>query len=352
MLARSLPRAILACRGDTIRCAAVTASIDSFPAIVDVDTGKPSGETWSATSIEYGWSVRAPFARPPSDRDKHFDYPVYLFLRMYRFNNPANPSIFNMRTEDVEYEFYEMSQESNPSDFDTSICYRALHYDYLHLGFKLKVTDGTAVDGNHLDRRLLERQIHSNLVYHMESRYSRVTDVQVDHEKNTDELTVLFTLLGPSPAPGSPTGIAADEPRANQSRSRLERAIDDGKFEFVMKLLDDSSTTVQFRGVRGSLQGSKQFMSSHAVGKRVVKETYSSGAEAGGVIGGILVGLLLGILVAAGFRIFRNEPMPDIPKMPTSIRNPLPLPSISFHKKSPPETAAAATDAQEKESSA
>ena len=106
-----------------------------------------------------------------------------------------------------------------------------------------------------------------------------------------------------------------------------------------MKLLDDTSSSVHFQAVRGSLKGSKEFMSSHAVGKQVFKETYSSGAEAGAVIGGILVGLLIGILIAAVFRIVRKEPMPDVSRLPASISNPLSslrtstnLPSISFHK--------------------
>ncbi|CAF1132309.1 unnamed protein product [Adineta ricciae] len=327
------------CRGDTIRCAAVTSSVDKFPPIVDVDTGKPSGDTWDATSIEYGWSVRAPYARPPSERNKHFDYPVYLFLRMYRFNDLTNPSITNMRTEDIEYEFYEMSPESNPRDFDTSLCYRSLHYDYLHLGFKLEVSDGKAIDGSHLDRRLLERQIHSNLAYLTETSYSRISEVQVDHEDKTNEVTVLFTLLGQTPSPGTVSGVVDSEPKTNETRGRLARAIDEGKFDFIMKLLDDTSSSVHFQAVRGSLKGSKEFMSSHAVGKQVFKETYSSGAEAGAVIGGILVGLLIGILLAAVFRVVRKEPMPDVSKLPASISNPLSslrtstnLPSISFHK--------------------
>ncbi|CAF1537295.1 unnamed protein product [Adineta steineri] len=334
---------VRSCRGDTIKCAAVTSSVEQFPVMVDIDTGKPNGEKWSATSIEYGWSMRAPFARPPSDRNRHFDYPVYLFLRMYRFNDPSYPSLTDMHTEDIEYEFYEMSHEVNPSDFDTSICYRSLHYDYLHLSFTLQLSKGNAIDGNHLDRRLLEREIHGNLVSYTDTSYSRITDIQVDHEHNTNEVTVFFTLLGPTPAPESPSGIDENEAKTNQSRSRLEQIINDGKFEFLMKLIDDNSSTVHFQAVKGSLKGSKEFISSHAVGKQVIKETYSSGSQAGAVIGGILVGLLLGVLLAAGIRVIREKPMPNIPHMPTSITNP--LPSISFYNKKPTEETKTTSDA-------
>ena len=299
--------------------------------MVDVDTGTPNGETWAASSIEYGWSVRAPYARPPTEVNKHFDYPVYLFLRMYRFNDPTNPSLTSIRTEDIEYEFYEMSQESNPGDFDTSICYRSLNYEYLHLGFRLQLSQGNSIDGNHLDRRLLERQIHTNLVYHMDIRYSRISDIEVSHERRSSDVTVLFTLLGPTPAPELPGGVSDNEPTANQSRSRLEKAIDGGKFSFTMKLTDDTTTSVTFQAVSGSLQGSKQFISSHVGGKQVIKEKYSSNAEAGAVIGGILVGLLLGILSAAVIRTVRKEPMPSLPNMTSSFSNP--LPSITFYNK-------------------
>jgi hypothetical protein len=299
--------------------------------MVDVDTGKPNGETWAATNIEYGWSVRAPYTRPTSQRNRHFDYPVYLFLRMYRFNDPANPSLTNIRTEDIEYEFYEMSQESNPGDFDTSICYRSLNFEYLHLAFTLKLSQGNSIDGNHLDRRLLERQIHSNLVSNLEIRYSRISDIEVHHERINNYVTVVFTLLGPTPAPELPSGVSNSEPTANQSRARLEKVIDDGKFEFTMRLIDNTSSSVQFQAIAGSLKGSKQLMSSHAVGQRVIKETYSSSAEAGAVIGGIIVGLLIGILLAAVIRTVRKEPMPALPNMPSSFSNP--LPTITYYNK-------------------
>ncbi|CAF5002684.1 unnamed protein product [Rotaria sp. Silwood1] len=108
------------CRGNTIKCTILTTSVDNFPAMVDLDTGVPTGETWAATNIEYGWSMRAPYARPPSDRPKQFDYPVSLYLKMYRFRDPNNPSPLNILTEDIEYEFYEMAHDLKLSDFDTT----------------------------------------------------------------------------------------------------------------------------------------------------------------------------------------------------------------------------------------
>ncbi|CAF3591913.1 unnamed protein product, partial [Rotaria sp. Silwood1] len=80
------------CRGNTIKCTILTTSVDNFPPMVDLDTGASTGETWQATNIEYGWSVRAPYARPPSDQPKQFDYPVSLYLKMYRFRDSNNPS--------------------------------------------------------------------------------------------------------------------------------------------------------------------------------------------------------------------------------------------------------------------
>jgi hypothetical protein len=320
------------CRGDSIHCAALTSLAEKFPRIVDPDTGSPSGETWDGTNVEYGWSVRAPFARPLFNREKGFDYPVYLYLRMYR-HEPNNPLPFSVHTEDVEYEFYEMSHEQNPNDFDTSICYRANHYDYLHLGFTLKLNRGNIIDGNHLDRRLLEERIHSTLTDTMQIRNSRVTDIEVDHEKASNEVNVLFTLLGPTPRPESPTGLADDEPMAAQSRTALQKSVDEETFKFTMRLTDDSTTEVEFKAVAGSLKGSKLFQSPHATGNQVITNKYTSGAEAGAVIGGLLVGIFIGILVAVAIRVARKEPLPPMPSMSKSFTNP--LPNISFYNKKP-----------------
>jgi len=328
------------CRGDSIECMAISSHHDNFPVIVDPDTGSPSGEHWLATNVEYGWGVRAPSNRPPPNAEKHLDYPVYLFLRMYR-HGPGGNSPFNVRTEDIEYEFYEMSHEPHPQDFDTTICYRANNYEYLHLGFTLQLSQGNVIDGNHLNRRFLEREIHSNLVDKMQIKGSRVTDIEIDHEKASNDVTILFTLLGPTPRPESPTGLADDEPTATLSRGALQKSIDDGSFKFTMQLTDGTATDIEFKAVAGSLKGSKLFMSPHATGKQSITEKYTHGAEAGAVIGGLLVGLVIGIIIIVAIRVVRKEPMPAMPNMSKSFSNP--LPNISFYNKKPANDTTVAT---------
>ncbi|CAF3300199.1 unnamed protein product [Rotaria socialis] len=311
------------CRGNGIKCATLTTAINNFPPIVEVDTGMPTGETWDSTNAEYAWSVRSPYSRPPPDMQKGFDYPVYLFLRFVQSRDPSSPPAFNSRTEDIEYEFYEMSYETEASDFDTSICYRSRDFEYLHLGFTLKIDTANAIDGNHLDRRFLQREVHATLADRMDIKYSRISDLNVFHESASNEVTVLFTLLGPTPEPESPTGVSNTETTAAISRDTLQSSINGGKFQFSMKLSNDMTTDVVFTGVSGSLKSSKQIMSSHAAGKKSYNEYYTSGAQAGAVIGGIIVGLLIGVILAAVFRIWRKEPMPDIKALPTSFSNPL-----------------------------
>jgi hypothetical protein len=222
-----------------------------------------------------------------------------------------------------------MSYERNPSDFDTSLCYRSLGFDYLHLGFMLKLSQGNAIDGNHLNRRSLERIIHSNLVEKMQIKYLRISDIEVDHEDVNSDVTVFFTLLGPTPRPEPPTeGITDDEPSVNQSYANLRKSIDDGTFEFIMQLTDDSTSNVYFRAVSGSLQSSKQFMSLYKNGKKAIHGTYSSISEAAGIIGGLFIGLLFGILLAGIIRVVRKKPMPF---GPNSFSNP--LPTITFYNK-------------------
>jgi len=319
------------CRDGSVKCVIVTTSIDKFPNIIDSDTGKPDGETWEATNMEYGWSMRAPFASPESGSRKTFDYPVHLYLKLFRYGNPSNPSPMNVRTEDLEYEFYEMSHEIHPYDFDISTCYRSLNYDYYHIGFKLQLSRGNIIDGNHLNRRFLEREIHMTLALAMQIKYSRITDLEIDHESISNDVSVFFTLLGPTPKPESPTGLSENETAAEQARHTLREAIDGGKFKFSIRLTDEDNTEVQFTAIAKSLRGSKHFMSTHVSGRQVVNESYSSGSQAGAIIGGLIVGLLVGVLVAAIVRIVRKDPMPSVPQLGTSITNP--LPNISFYNK-------------------
>jgi hypothetical protein len=308
---------ILDCRHDSILCAALTSQIKKFPVIVDPDTGSPSGQTWEATNVEYGWSVRSPAAAAASG---YFDYPVYLFLKMYQYG-PDGSSPTNVRTEDIEYEFYEMSHEPDPHDFDISICYRSLNYEYLHLGLTLRTNREHIIDRNRLDRRALERAIHNNLRDTLGVRTSRVSDVEVVHEADTAEVNVFFTLLGPTPRPESPTGVAEDEPTAALSQGTLRKSVDEGTFKFTLPLYFNASVEVEFQAVVGSLKASKLFMSTHSVGKKEVTNKYTSGAEAGAVIGGLIIGLFVGIVIAAVIRIVRKEPMPDIPNLPNMTKS-------------------------------
>jgi hypothetical protein len=313
-------------------------ALEKFPNIIDSDTGRPTGETWEATSVEYGWSVRSPYARPPPDQKKQFDYPISLYLKMYRYQNPSDPSPFTIQTEDIEYEFYEMSHERNPYDFDTSICYRALDREYLHATFTLKLNRGNIIDGNHLDRRALERNIHLNLINIMQIKYSRITDLEVDHEVVSNDVTIFFTILGQTPNPDVPSGVIADEPTAAQANDALKAAINAGQYQFTMKLEDDSD--VVFQGVSGSLKASKLYMSTHTVGKQVKTEIYTTGSQVVAVIVGLIVGIVVGIILIGIIRVIRKEPMPSLP---SSVTNP--LPSINFRSKKTTDTTVATSQA-------
>ena len=319
---------ILACRGNDIKCTILTTSIDKFPPFVESDTGVATGETWEATNVEYGWSVRAPFATAQLNGTKPFDYPVSLYLRMYRYNDPNNPSPLNIRTEDIEYEFYEMSHERHPYDFDTSICYRALNYEYLHLVFTLTVSRGLIVDGNHLNRRSFELRLQLHLINVMNISFSRVSVLEINHERVSNDVQAFLTLLGQTPRPGSPSGVDTDEPTAATASYTLRSVIDSGQFVLNMTLDDDSN--VEFRAQPDSLKSSKQYMSTHVIEKKNIVESYTSGSQATAITVGLLVGLAVGIIIAGVIRIIRKQPMPSLP---TSISNP--LPSINFQAKNP-----------------
>jgi hypothetical protein len=218
-----------------------------------------------------------------------------------------------------------MSYERHPYDFDTSICYRSLNYEYLHLVFTLKLNRGDVIDSNTLDRRELERRMFFVLSNRTQISFSRLSGLEIDHERVSNDVTVFITLLGRTPKPDSPTGFA-DEITAAIARDNLQRAIDDGQLYFDLQLEDN--TTVQFRAEPGSLKSSKQYMSTHAAGRAIVVESYTAGSQALAVIVGLLIGIAVGAVSVAVFRIVRKEPMPSLP---TSISNP--LPSINFHAK-------------------
>jgi hypothetical protein len=315
---------IVACRGNTVQCTILTTSIDKFPVVIESDTGVPTGETWEATNIEYGWSVRAPTALPPTNRSKEFDYPVNLYLKMYRYQDPTNPSPLNIRTEDVEYEFYEMSHERHRYDFDTSLCYRALGLEYLHATFILKLNKGNIIDDNHVDRRALEGSIHYNLINLMQIKYQRIADLEVDHEHVSNDVTVFFTILGQTPNPGTPSGVIDSEKTAAQANNDLKRAIDAGEYKFTM---DVYGTEVEFQAASGSLKASKLYMSSHAAGEQELTKHYTGGSQALAVIVGLLIGVIVGvIIIIAVNRVVLKKPMPSLPTSNS-------LPNISFRSK-------------------
>jgi hypothetical protein len=310
----------LVCRTGSVQCTVLTTQADNFPNIIEPDTGLPSGETWNKTAIEYSWAMRAP-DRSPTNRTRRLDYPVSLYLKMYRYQDS---SLLNVNTEDVEYEFYEMSYDENLNQFDVSLCYRSLNYEYLHLGFILDIDgESKTIDRNNLNRFQLERDVHYNLINRMQIRYSRITDLEIDHESTDRYISVYFTLLGRTPNPESESGFYDDEPTAEEARDILKQVIDDEQFEFDMTLRDGSQ--IRFRASTKSLSTSKQFMNTHVFGKQITLQSYTS-ISLGLAIGvGLLAGLVAGILVAAVIRIVRKKPMPSLP---STITNP--LPTINF----------------------
>jgi len=296
----------------------------NFPPIIEPDTGKPSGETWDTTNIEYAWAMRSQNPFSLSNETKVYDYPVSLYLRMYRYDALSSTLI---QTADVEYEFYEMSHDGNLNEFDVNTCYRSKRYEYLHLVFTLKLNRGNITDSRRLNRRQLDRDIHYNLINRMQIRYSRITDLEIDHEEISNDLTVFFTILGQTPNPDSPSGFVDDESTAEEARDIIKQVVDDGQFEFEMRLRGGS--IVQFRGEPGSLKSSKQYMSTHAEGKKVSNEKYTVGSQVTAALVGALIGLLVGVILAVVLRLIRKEPMPALP---SSIRNPLPTVNFTPNK--------------------
>lgn len=309
-----------------MECIILTTFAEEFPPVIDSDTGRPSGETWD-TTVEYAWAKRSPNARRfPFNASRPYDYPVSLYLKMSRYSDPTNPIPSNLRTGEVEYEFYEMSHDANLYQFDTSLCYRSLGYEYLHLVFVLKLNRGNIIDSNHINRGQLDRNVHYHLINRMQIRYSRITDLEIDHESVSNDLTVFFTLLGQTPNPGSESGVYNDEPTALNASLIFEKVLDNGEFEFEMTLRDDS--IVQFRGEPKSLKTSKTYISTHSRGKQVNNETYDSGSLALAIIAGSFIGLFAGMIIAAVVRIVQKRPMPALP---STITNP--LPTINFRSK-------------------
>ena len=283
--------------------------------------------------MEYSWAMRAQNGLIPSNETKEYDYPVSLYLRMYRYN--TDPLLPPIQTADIEYEFYEMSHDGNLNEFDVSTCYRSKRYEYLHLVFVLNLNRGNITESRRLNRRDLDRDIHYNLINRMQIRYTRVTDLDIDHEEVSNDLTVFFTILGQTPNPGSPSGFVDDEATAEQARDIIKQVIDDGQFEFEMRLRDGSM--VQFRGEPGSLTSSKQYMSTHSRGRKVTHDSYTMGSQVTAAVVGALIGLFVGVVLAAVLRIVRRG---STSAAPAPMSNP--MTTVNF---SPKREDTAASDA-------
>lgn len=302
------------CRWNSISCRILTTVLMNFPPIVQTDTGTPTGETWYKTYMEYAWAKRTPDNPLSPSNTSQYDYPVSLFLRMQRDADGAQqPS----ETANIEYEFYEMSHDPNLNQFDTSICYRSKRYEYFHLVFVLEVTRDELADSPALDRFQLDQAVQYNLINRMQIRYSRVTDLEIDHEQIGNELTVFFTLLGQTPDPNSPSGFVEDEITAQRAHDIIKEIIDDGQFEFEMHLGDNS--TALFRGKPDSLIASEQYISTHSRGRQMTNDTYTIGSQVTAAVVGAVIGLFAGVALAALLRIIRKK---RTTSPPSSIANP------------------------------
>ena len=328
--------------------------------MIESDTGKPTGDAWQSANIEYAWSVRSPLAPPPPGQTKGFDYPVHLYMKMFSFTDPLNPSPSNIRVEDVEYQFYEMSDDVHLNEFDTSTCFRSLDLPYLHLGFVLRASNASLVDGNRLDRRSLEINVRQALVTGLQISQTRISNIELDHMRFDNSIYVLFTLLGPAPVAN------INEPSVEAAKDRLEQTIDAGGFMFTMTLLDDDRSPVAFTAQAKSLKVSQQFVSIHAswvyanlsscnisttkvskcnvpggnqsetIVERIIQEKYTGGAQAGGIIGGLLVGIVLGCILIVVIQLLRKKTTSSAtPTGTTSVTNAnfrpkRPAPSLSM----------------------
>ena len=302
------------------------------------------------TNIEYAWSFRTANVATPLSQEKPYDYPVHVFMRMYQMLNIDSP--LDVQTEEVQYDFYEMSTEVNANDFDTSLCYRSRDFPYLHLAFEINLNNGSLVDSNHLDRKDLEHKFRSRLLTAMDPISSaRINQFEVHHDQMSkgNTLFVMFLLLGQAPSADpvesegvlpSSTAKVNDELSVEAARNKLKALIDAGGFNVEIQLLDGDKSMVVFKAVANSLQSSRQFLSSHVfllnstlnttvtetsvipVTNLIVKNvtmivktitaTWSKDAEIGGVVGGLVIGLLGGLLMIVIIRVVRKEPMPQI----------------------------------------
>ena len=249
-------------------------------------------------------------------------------MKLYRFEDPLNPSIESLRSEDIEYEFYEMSTDRSLNDFDISSCYRTNDYDYLHLFFTIKTDRQGLLNDSQIIKSRLDYEVERFITNKTRVKDFHVAEVQIEQERAGNVLTVFFTLLGQTRNPDTGS-VVENEPTASQARDYLRTAIDAGEFQFTTRLTDNTSLT--FTAEKGSLKPFSEYQSTYDVKGKVVEvreEGTSGGAQATAIVVGVLCGLLIGLILAAVIRVVLKKPMPALP---SSMSNP--LPKINFNAK-------------------
>ncbi|CAF1053859.1 unnamed protein product [Rotaria sordida] len=203
------------CRGSTMHCVIYTMLLTNYPPMMNPETGMPSGQNWDETHIEYAWSKRDSVFTPQANKSKVLDYPVSLFLRTYQRTTTSTGTEY--RSEEIEYEFFEMSTDLPNDGFDVSVCYRSRDWPYLHLAFTVKLNKGNMADSNHLNRKELYDRFLLMLQTAMTPISStRIHQLEIDHDITSalDTLYVMFLLLGPAPtADPIPSNIPLTTPR-------------------------------------------------------------------------------------------------------------------------------------------
>ncbi|CAF4068948.1 unnamed protein product [Rotaria sp. Silwood2] len=331
------------CRGSTMHCVIYTMSLDNYPPMISPETGMPSAQNWDETHIEYAWSKRDLILTPQIDKPKILDYPVSLFLRTYQ--RIATSTGTEYRSEEIEYEFFEMSTDLPNDGFDISVCYRSRNWPYLHLAFMVKLSKGNLADSNHLNRKELYDRFLLMLQTTMAPISStRIHQLEIDHDitLTADTLYVMFLLLGPTPAADPISGnislttpIPTDQLSVEAAREQLRSTINNGNFNINVQLLDSDRSNVTFMAVPDSLQNAKEFLAAHplifngenttvseinminmtntivhtvVVSEEKTEWKWSSRAQVGGIVGGLLIGLVVGIVVILIANLVMKKP--------------------------------------------
>ncbi|CAF1007362.1 unnamed protein product [Didymodactylos carnosus] len=270
-------------------------------------------ETWLVTNIEWAWSMRNQTSSKP------FDYPVHLYLKLFRLSPGVG---MGFETQDVEYQFYEYSQHVRADDFDISLCYRSNDLFYKHVAFQLKVDRPISIlEDPTLDRRHIIETVRKTLVSVMTIQYLRVSDLEIDHSKENDTLYCICTILHRLPSdPASEIGLS-------DARTKLEVAINTNQFTFQMDDKNGQKLTVS--AIPWTLEDLEHFYSFNSNAtindfniflnitsnlndtvtqiKEEIREkvVYSTASQTGGIVGGLMVGIVLGLLTL--FLVYRKQ---------------------------------------------